>query len=327
VWLAARDGTELRQLTNNSRIEWGLAWAPDSNMLVYASADATAPAQPLTLPDWEQWSAWCSASEIRTLALASETETSFAPGCQPAVSPDGLRIAFATPPEASSTDTSDSPGTTNAIRLINNEGENGWNLAGAGELANAAPVEDGHLVYAPAWSPDNRHIAYQRFLGYRALVDINLVEMGNSFEGESSLLSSGAGWMLPPRVAPTGPRIAIIEHNFSDARGYSGYDVWHLQILNHAEAGEVFLPTGTFQADAAVEYELPRATAAAWAPGGNDLVVALPPGWSADISTQEPVFNAITPGTLWRWGSGAAPEERLVEGVDFGSPLLWLPPR
>jgi enoyl-CoA hydratase/carnithine racemase len=43
-------------------------------------------------------------------------------------------------------------------------------------------------------------IAYHRFVGYRALVDINLTEIGGSFEGKGQPLNDGAGWLLPQLV-------------------------------------------------------------------------------------------------------------------------------
>lgn len=330
VWIASRDGTDLRQLTSNTRIEWSLSLSRDGATLVYASADAAAaPQERLMQPDWETWAAWCGASDIRVLDVTSGVETALEAGCQPALSRDGLRIAFATPPSIMEDTVSTTTRlTNNALRLVNRQGENGWDFTTSSSAQDGATDEvgSGKLVYAPVFSPDSKQLAYQRFLGYQALVDINLTEMGNSFEGGNSLLGVGAGWMQPAHFAPNSERVVIIEHNYSDARNYSGYDVWRLQLLDLTKQGEVILPTGTYQTRSTIVDELPRATGAAWAPDSSHLAVALPAGWSADISIEEPVFSSATPGDLWLWGSGDAPAQRLVEGVDFASPLLWLPP-
>jgi predicted secreted protein len=215
----------------------------------------------------------------------------------------------------------DAASQTNAIRLVNREGENGWNFATAGQGG-----EDGHLVYAPAWSSDNGVVAYHRFVGYRALVDLNYIEMGGSFQGNGDLLYSGAGWLMPPEFAPRSRRMAVVEYNFSDARGWGGYTQWTIRVLQPGQTSEITLPTGTRETDAALVDQLRYGTAAVWAPAGDELLVTLPAGWSADAPTDQPVFQSRTAGELWRWTPGSEPSERLVQQIDFASPLLWLPP-
>jgi hypothetical protein len=70
---------------------------------------------------------------------------------------------------------------------------------------------------------------------------------------------------------------------------------------------------------------LPRATAAAWAPDGAGLAVVLPPGWRADAPEQEPIFTTSGPGELWLWSTPGRPDRQLAAGLDFASPVLWLP--
>lgn len=318
IWLLGRDGSGLRQLTSNNRNEGSISWAPDGLTLAYASSSA-----PLTRPlDWQSWANWCSASELRLLNIARGSEQTLAPGCDPAFSPDGRRIAFATPPTQSTTGSS--PDSVNTIRLVNRQGQNGWNFATADN--SPANPDSGLLVYAPAWSPDSAQLAYHRFIGYRALVDIDYTEMGGSFEGKGKLLSSGAGWLLAPRFAPDGRSMLIVEHNFSDARGLSGYEIWETQVLRLGVPGEVVLPDGTRPTNAAVVDKLGHTTGAVWSPDGSGLVVALPNEWSAETPPDEPIYTNSDPGSLWRWQPGTAPSERLVQGVDFASPLAWLPP-
>jgi Tol biopolymer transport system component len=320
VWLVARDGSNLRQVTSNNRAEGSLSWAPDGRTLVYASSTMSAPYP----PDWQSWSEWCSSSEIRLLDTASSTETPLEAGCEPAFSNDGRRIAFATPPQEATLVSSgiDTKNGENAIRLVNRQGENGWNFA----IAEGEVSETGYLVYAPIWSPDSAQLAYHRFVGYQALVDINYIEMGGSFQGDGDLLGQGAGWLLPARFAPDGSAMSVVEYNYSSARGLGGYNPWSVQVLQPGQRGEVILPSGTRETDAVVVDSLPFVTAAAWSPDGSELVVSLPPGWSSALAEddQRPV-QVSGAGEVWRWSPGSLPGERLVSDVDFASPLLWLP--
>ncbi len=316
VSVVARNGDELRQVTNNDRNVGHLSLAPDGQTLVYATS--TVKTQRLT--DWISWVAWCSNSDIRLLDIVSGNETIFEPGCDPSFAPDGQRIAFATPPGNIHLNNGE-PGVANSIRLINRKGQNAWNFA----TATGSNDGSGRLVYAPVWSPDGNYVAYQRFLGYQALIDINYTEMGRSFEGRGELVSTGAGWLLPPQFAPDGTMLATVEHNFSDARGFSGYEAWRAQVVRLGEPDKVILPEGARPTIAAMVDRLPRVTGAAWSPDSKRLVVALPAGWQADISTDEPVFEHTDSGDLWLWTPGTAPDTRIVQTVDFASPLLWLP--
>lgn len=316
IWLVARDGSNLRQVTNDTLTASGLSWAPDGLTLAYA----VSPSDRQRSLNWERWSTWCRSSEVRLLELTNNTSTTLAPGCDPAFSNDGRRIAFATPPL--DTESAGMPGIDNTIRLVNRAGENGWSFA----TATGADDGSGRLVYAPAWSPDSNYLAYQRFMGYQALVDVVYTEMGSSFQGGGTLLGIGAGWLFPPSFAPDGTMIAVVENNYSDARGFSGYDVWKIQVRELGVQEEVVLPDGTRMAEAATVDMLPRVVRAAWSPDGRTLVVALPSGWQPDLSTDEPLFPTETEGDLWRWEPGSQPSERLVQGIDFASPLVWLPP-
>jgi dipeptidyl aminopeptidase/acylaminoacyl peptidase len=321
IWTVRRDGSALTQLTANDRAEARLNWSPDGTALTYASSTAQEPYQ----PEWMAWSAWCANSEVRLLSLTDLKETSFGPGCDPAFSPDGKRIAYATPPNAAQ----EGPplrGIQNAIRLINRQGQNGWNFAVADGSTGDNPAKSGLLVYAPAWSPDGKQIIYHRFLGYQALVDLNLTEIAGSFDGKGKPTNSGAGWLLPARFAPNGQSVAITENNAGDARGFGGYDNWSVTVTSLSGSREIALPSGALAAVGQRADRLPRGQAAAWSPDRVALAVELPPGWNPGLAPDQPVDADGQPGEIWRWQPGSPPEELLVEGVDFASPLAWLPP-
>jgi Tol biopolymer transport system component len=129
IWLIERDGSNLRQVTADARTEGDLSWAPDGQTLAYASSQRGTP-RPL---DLMQWSSWCANSEVRLLDSASGQVTPLEPGCEPAFSNDGRRIAFTTPPQqtAYAAEGETAPGETNTIRLVNRQGENGWSFTTA----------------------------------------------------------------------------------------------------------------------------------------------------------------------------------------------------
>jgi hypothetical protein len=263
-------------------------------------------------------------SEVHVLNLADQTESKLADGCDPAFSPDGRRIAFAAPPQGAQ----EGPplrGIQNSVRLINRQGQNGWNFASADGSFNENPTKGGLLVYAPAWSPDGAQIVYHRFLGYQALVDIDISQIAGSFKGGGQPVGSGAGWLLPARFAPDGKMLAISENNFSDARGFGGYDNWSISIIRLEGTREIALPSGTITAVGQQVARLPRGQAAAWKPDGAALAVELPPGWKPDLPNDQPLAAGEQPGELWLWTPGRDPGQKLLEGVDFASPLAWLP--
>lgn len=320
VWLVGRDGSGLALLVGGERFLSDLSWAPDGTALVFTLATTAAPF-PLT---HQTWSAWCGGAEVAIYDLAQQQSLALGQGCQPAFGPDGLRIIFAERPSAALPGF-DVIGASNRIVMVNRRGENGWGVARAsGELDETA--HQGLVVYAPSWAPGNANqIAYQRFLGYQALVDINLTERSSASSTEPTPLEVGAGWGLAPKFAPDGLRMAVVDYNYSDARGFSGYDLWSVRLLDLAQETETFLPSGTLRVAAEAFDVINAATTVAWAPDGSEVAVVLPAGWRTGLDPLEPQFPEAGLGEVWRWQPERGAVQRLAERVDYGSPLLWLP--
>ena len=315
IWTVRRDGSELTRRTEDTRADATPALAADSSALLFASADTAAP----YTRQWLEWGQWCATSEVRLIELATGEARTLGAGCDPAFAPDNKRIAFATPP------TSDAPGfphsAANTIRLVNRLGQNGWTFASADGTA-----ERGMVVYAPAWSPDGAQVSFQRFVGYQALVDIGMGELAPAFKGGGQPFYSGAGWQLPAHFSPTATRVAVVENNAGDARGFGGYDSWSVSVVQMEGQRSDVLPSGDIQLIGGNVEKLVRAQGGAWSPDGATVAVILPPKWSPELSLNEPVNNGEeTPGDLWLWQPGQQPRQQIAENVDFASPVVWLP--
>jgi Tol biopolymer transport system component len=243
-----------------------------------------------------------------------------ASGCDPAISPDGKRIAYVAPP-TTITPGADAAGLLvgNSIRLINRYGQNGWNFA---KTQAQGPTSDGLVVYSPAWSPDGQHVLYHRYMGMQIEVDINLTEIGGSFEGKGQSLADGAGWLLPTRFSPDSHIVAAIENDSGNARGLVGYGAWKVQLVRLEGTREILLPAGARTVIGQAIDSLPGGQNVAWSPNGSVLAVQLPTGWQPG---SDPESWGQAAGEIWRWMPGKAPNERLVVNVDFGSNVAWLP--
>ncbi|MGB9737349.1 MAG: hypothetical protein C0184_16805 [Chloroflexus aggregans] len=299
----------------SGKIAYGLSWAPDGLTLAYAAAP-----QPPTLPfDWMQWSNWCATATVYLIDLPTLNELTIGSGCDPVFASDGRRLAFATSPSIQP-GSLNFPGQNNAIRLVNRAGANAWNLA----TANGSPGS-GYLVYRPAWLPDAKMVAYQRFLGYQALVDLNLTMITDSSGGTENPTLIGTGWLRPPAFSPDGQYVASVEYNFSDPRGFSGYDIWEFALVQLKGQRSEILPSGNLNLFGTVVAQLPRITSAAWSPQGDSLVVLTPENWNATADPNDPLYSVTTPGELWRLSTKGLPQKMVTNNVDYASPLIWAP--
>lgn len=317
IWLMSRDGSALRQLTRNNREEARLSWAADGTALVTGSAASDTP----YAHEWIAWSHWCKRAEVRLVDIKTGAETSLAAGCDPAFAPDSKRIAYTAPPATVADGfPQDGPMVANAIRLINRQGKNGWNFAIAD---GTGPESGGLLVYAPVWTPDSASVVYHRFMGAQIDIDINLTEIGRSFEGKGKVMADGVGWLLPVRFSDKGDRVALVQHDYGNARGLVGAGAWSLELLQLQGSRDISMPYGTLNAIGKRLGLLNGAQAVAWAPGGQSLAVLLPKGWAANA---DPEAWGEQPGEIRSWLPGQAPATVLVSQVDYASPIVWLAP-
>jgi hypothetical protein len=321
LWLVNRDGSNLKQLTNNQRTEAQPVLSPDGQFLAFSASS-----QDLQIArGWSEWSRWCTNSEVILLELASQDELTLGAGCDPAVAPDSKRIAFASAPLEQDNASNDAfiLAKNNTIHLVNRQGQNGWDFAKAGLSSDGS---DGLLVFGPAWSSDGAYLAYHRFIGYQALTDIIYTEVGKSFEGKGAKIALGAGWMAPMRFAPQSTQLAISQDNVSDARGWGGYEQWKAVAVSLSGSHNSLLPQGEITLASSLLGELDNGQQMAWSPNGNSIAVQLPSDWEPLIDMpNEGRYTSEAQGALWLWLPGQHPQEKLVETVDFGSPILWLP--
>lgn len=321
VWLVERDGSDLTQLTNNQRSEAQAVLSPDGQFVAFSASQLDLELE----RGWSEWSRWCMNSNVVLLDLATGQELPLGAGCDPAISPDSKRVAFASAPTEQDNASSDKfvLGKNNTIHLVNRQGQNGWDFAKAGLSSDGS---DGLLVFGPAWSNDGSYLAYHRFIGYQALTDIIYTEVGKSFEGKGAKIALGAGWMAPMHFAPQANLLAISQDNVSDARGWGGYEQWKASVVNLAGSHNSLLPQGEITLASSLVGDLDNGQQMAWAPNGSSLALQLPSDWVPLIDMpNEGRYTSEEQGALWLWVPGQNPTQKLVDEVDFASPILWLP--
>lgn len=321
LWIVSRDGNESSQLTDAIYSLDSLQWIPDSSGIVFAqsTADIT---QPST---WLEWAAFCRESSVVLLTLADQQPQMMGEGCDPAVSPDGKRIAYATRPTRSDAQSVD-PGYTagNHIRLINMKGENGWNPVTA---AGGEPGETnaGLVAYRPTWSTDSKRVLYLTFIGMRVETDVNLINMVDAYDAKYTLLGTFAGWGRQLNLSPDGTMYGYTTQNTGDARGFGGWDIWRSEIFDFVGEREMYLPEGTFMATGqSISIPLFMGQHFAWV-DNQQAYVTLPPDWTPGIALNQEYGRTDESGEIWLWPINDLPATLITSGIQLGSPLQFIP--
>ncbi len=322
LWTVNRDATEVQQRTDDQRTLADIAWLPDSSGIVYAASDTDSKGQ----ASWLDWAAFCRNSTIIKRLWADPREIPMAPGCDPTVSPDGKRIAYATRPSRTDSSAADPAFTAaNTIHLINVAGQNGWDPISAAGAEPGRPGQ-GLLVYHPSWSRDGKSLFVSVFLGNRVETDVNLLTLVDASAGTQQLLGTSAGWNRALIPAPDGGVYLLTSQNTGNARGALGWDTWQSLIMNLTGTRDIYLPDGTFSATGTpLGDTLNRAQFAAWQPDGKALAVLMPPAWDPGIAPNEDYGHVDEAGELWIWQVGGIPTKKISTPIDAGSPIQWLP--
>ena len=245
--LVPAEGGPPRRLTSNARPESGATWAPRGDRVAYTlprSLGADSRADP-SIPE-----------EVWVVDVATGQERKVADGFDPAWSPDGSRLAYAT----NGRRRADGPAgaTDNAIHVMDADGTNDHPVLSVAEVPQ--DLEPGHRLpfrpatfrlRAPAWAPDGRMLLASAD-GHTGMA-LTFDERGRDLRVWTPAYEGGVGrasW------SPRGDRLAV------EVRPPTGVDV--VTLVEPASGRETRIggPPEGFQADSPT-----------WAPDGRRLAL------------------------------------------------------
>ena len=269
VWIQPLDGSDARQLTTDGVSIDGLAWTPDGQAVVMASrrtgADvlwrvpvngAALEAVPLAvgIARMPTLAAGHLAVEVRTnevnLYVGEAGREALTPAivstsrdAQPAIAPDGARLAFV----------SDRSGSSEL-----------WTAQADGRALVRLTDFGGARLGAPRWSPDGRWIVFEV-----QEEGVAVIYRVGSEGGPATRLTEGEGYALAPRVSRDGRHVYF---------GSNRDETWRLwRVPKEGGAAEVVAPPGHYVGEEAVDERGGLLTARYREPG----LWRIPPGETA----------------------------------------------
>jgi dipeptidyl aminopeptidase/acylaminoacyl peptidase len=301
--LADAEGQNRRVLSEGANHDF--SWAPDSRAIAFVKARKTA------LPTCP------SEAEIWVHELGSEETRRIDAGCNPAWSPDSLRLAYVSAYDYVAHVRGE--GSPNGLHLINRYGENRWTpyKAGSNEGMPAADVTR-RYVYDPFWSVDGTHVFVKAFITPEwALARVDTIEMVDAYDGSTGTVAMMYGL---ERIVPSPNGDWIADQGIVGATGLPGVAVYEL-------LGEEYLCDVGFGAGTQLALRTQRvanfwgATEATWSPDGQFLAVSYCPYHLAVRCYEEPGLADIRL-IDWQAGSVSSP---LLSGVDPYRRIEWRP--
>ena len=241
------EGGPPRRLTSNARPESGATWAPRGDRVAYTLPRALGPGGRVdpSIPD-----------EVWVVDVGSGQERKLADGFDPAWSPDGSRLAYATNGRRRAEGPAGA--TENAIHLVDADGGNDRPVLGVGQVPQDLepqyrfPFRPGTFrVRAPVWSPDGRTLLASAD-GHTGLA-ITFDERGQDVRVWTLAYEGGVG---RGRWSPRGDRLAV------EVRPATGVGVVTLVDLASRRETRIGGPEDGFQADGPT-----------WAPDGRRLAL------------------------------------------------------
>ena len=248
--LIAPDGAPGRRLTANSRPERSAAWSPRGDRIAYALPRALG-------PDGNDDPA--EPDEVWLLDVQSGADRKLADGFDPAWSPDGRWLAY-----ASNGQRDDQGPRANAIRIVGADGQGDRQVLAVSDLpadllpAFGLPFRPQTLrLRAPSWSPDGTRLVASAD-GHTSLV-FTFDERGQNLRPWALAFEGVVG---RARWSPDGTRLAV------ESRPATGLDVVIVAELANRREITIGGPIVGFQASSPT-----------WSPDGRrlGLIVANPP--------------------------------------------------